>query len=117
MVMLQKVLLHRESRRVEAMVLEVAKNGPCFSQPATNSLPGRTSTTTPEATKITMGQVAEILSRNLNLPVLDRTGITSALNFTLRWNPDTADALERDEAMAALRSEISTAIARQLGLL
>ena len=63
-----------------------------------------------------MGEFAEILSRNLNLPVVDRTGITGAFNFTLRWNPDNADALERDEATAALRLEISTVIARQLGL-
>jgi uncharacterized protein (TIGR03435 family) len=123
MVMFQKLLaerfklvLHRELRRGEAMVLEVDKNGPLL-QPAGDELAYWNNTHDHlEATKITMTQVAEILSHNLNLPVLDRTGITGAFNFMLRWNPDTAEALERDDAMAALRSEMSSAIARQLGL-
>ena len=65
---------------------------------------------------ITMGEFADILSRNLNLPVVDRTGLTGAFNFALHWNPDNAHALQHDEAAAELRSEMSTAIARQLGL-
>jgi len=69
-----------------------------------------------EAKKITMGEFAEILSRNLNLPVLNRTGLTGAFSFTLHWNPDDAGALQHEDAAAALRSEMSAAIARQLGL-
>src|ERR1700691_962511 len=111
-----KLVLHRESRPGEAMVLEVAKNG-LKLQPADG---GRTSWENLhdhlEATKITMGEFAEILSRILNLPVVDRTSLSGAFNFTLRWNPDDADALKRDEKFAALQSEMSTAIARQLGL-
>ena len=69
-----------------------------------------------EAKKITMGEFAEIMSRNLNLHVVDRTGLDGAFNLTLRWNPNDANVHERDEVFAILRLEISTAIVRQLGL-
>ena len=111
-----KLVLHRESRRGEAMVLEVAKNGPNLEPAGDASASWNNMRDHLDATKITMGQFADILSRNLNLPVMDRTGLTGAFNFRLRWNPDNADALERDEATAVLRLEMATAVARQLGL-
>ncbi len=111
-----KLVLHPESRRGETMVLEVAENGPNL-QPAGSPGPSWNNMHDHlDATKITMAEFAEILSRNLNLPVMDRTGLVGAFNFTLRWNPANADAAERDDAAAVLRSEISTAIAKQLGL-
>lgn len=110
------LVLHRESRLGDTMVLEVAMNGPAL-QPADD---GRASWKNMhdhlEAMKITMGEFAKVLSRDLKLPVVDRTGLTGAYNFTLRWNPADSDALERDEATSALRSEMSRAIARQLRL-
>lgn len=69
-----------------------------------------------QATKLTMGGFAEILSRNLKLPVIDRTGLTGAFTFTLRWNPDVTEGLNHDESAVALRPEIAAAISRQLGL-
>ena len=112
-----KLVLHRESRRGESVVLEVAKGGPKLQlAPDGASASWKNMHDHIEATKITMGGFAGILARSLNLPVVDGTGLTGAFNFTLRWNPDNADALERDEAAAALESEMSTAIARQLGL-
>jgi uncharacterized protein (TIGR03435 family) len=111
-----KLVLHRESRRGEAMVLEVAKNGPKLQLAGDAILTYNNRHDRLDATTMTMAGFAEILSRNLNLPVVDRTGLTSAFNFTLRWNPDSAGALERDDAASALRSEVSNAIARQLGL-
>ncbi len=123
MAMLQTLLaerfnlaLHRESRRGEAMVLQVAKNGPKLQPDEGGRASWKNMHDHLEATRITMGEFAEILSRNLNLPVMDLTGLTGAFNFTLRWNPGNADALQRDERFAALRSEMSRAIARQLGL-
>lgn len=63
-----------------------------------------------------MEHFAETLSRDLNLPVIDRTGLVGAFSLTLRWNPDYADSLPRDEGLAQLRSEMSRAIAQQMGL-
>jgi uncharacterized protein (TIGR03435 family) len=110
-----KLALHRESRRGEAMVLEVAKNGPKL-QPAGDAIFTYDNRHDRLDATMTMAGFAEILSRNLNLPVMDRTGLTGAFNFTLHWNPDSAGALERDDAATALRSEVSNAIAKQLGL-
>lgn len=112
------LVLHRESRPGETMVLEVAGNGPKL-QPTGDgdSHSWKNMHDHLEATKVTMGELAEIISRNLNLPVVDRTGLDGAFNFNLRWNPnDDADVHERDEAFAILRLEMSTAIVRQLGL-
>jgi uncharacterized protein (TIGR03435 family) len=111
-----KLVLHRESRRGEAMVLQVAKNGPKLQPDEGADSSWKNMHDQLDATGITMGALAEILSRNLKLPVVDRTGLTGRFSFTLQWNPENADALERDEATAALRAEVSAAIAKQLGL-
>ena len=51
---------------------------------------------------MTMADFAGILSRDLKLPVVDRTGLTGAFNFTLRWKW-TATMLEPDDAVAELK--------------
>jgi uncharacterized protein (TIGR03435 family) len=122
MVMLQtllaerfKLVLHRESRLGETMVLEVAKKGSKL-QPASD---GKSSYNNAherlDATSITMADFAEILSRNLKLQVVDRTGLTGAFNFALRWNVDKRIE-NRDDAAADLRWQLSKAIVQQLGL-
>jgi len=111
-----KLVLHRELRPGEAMVLEVGKKMPKL-EPADNVRASwKNMHDHLDAAKMTMGEFAEILSRNLNLPVVDYTGLTGAFNFTLRWNPLEADALPHDEARATLRLEVSAEIAKQLGL-
>jgi uncharacterized protein (TIGR03435 family) len=122
MVMLQtlladrfKLVLHRASRLGAAMVLEVAKKGPKL-QPAGDARPSCNNAHEHlEATAMTMADFAELLSHNLNLPVLNRTGLAGAFNFELHWNADRS-ITDRDDAAADLRSEVSTAIAQQLGL-
>lgn len=112
-----KLALHRELRPGEMMVLEVAKTGPKLQPSAVGSTHSWNNLHDHlDATKITMGELAEILSRNLNVQVEDRTGLAGAFDFTLRWNPNDANVHERDEAFAILRLEMSTAILRQLGL-
>jgi uncharacterized protein (TIGR03435 family) len=110
-----KLVLHRESRLGEAMILEVAKNGPKL-QPASDAKSSYNNAHERlDATAITMDEFAEILSRNLKLPVVDRTGFTRAFNFTLRWKVDPTIE-NRDDAIADLRWQVSTAVAKQLGL-
>jgi uncharacterized protein (TIGR03435 family) len=111
-----KLVLHRESRRRDAMILQVGQNGPRL-RPADGARPSWSNMHDHlEATNITMGDFAGILSRNLGLPVVDHTGLTGSFSFTLRWNPDDTEPLQHDEAAAALRPEMSRAISRQLGL-
>jgi uncharacterized protein (TIGR03435 family) len=111
-----KLVLHRKLRPAQTMVLEVAKRGAKL-QPAGDALYSwQNMHDHLEATKLTMGEFAEILSRNLNLPVIDRTGLTGAFNLTLRWNPDVTDGLSHAESAVALLPEVAAAISRQLGL-
>jgi uncharacterized protein (TIGR03435 family) len=112
-----KLTLHRDLRPGEVMVLEVAKTGPNLQpSPDGSSHSCKNLHDHLEATKLTMGELAEVLSRNLNLPVEDRTGLAGEFDFTLRWNPNDENVHERDEVFAILRPEMSTAILRQLGL-
>jgi uncharacterized protein (TIGR03435 family) len=82
-----KLVLHRELRPGETMVLEVAKNGPKLEPAGNVRHSWENMHDYLAASKMTMGEFAEILSRNLNLPVVDRTGLTGTFNFTLHWTP------------------------------
>jgi uncharacterized protein (TIGR03435 family) len=70
-----KLVVHRETRTISAYVLEVAKNGPKLEkgeggQASTGNSRGRI-----EAKNSSMDHFAEVLSRQLDLPVLNRTGV------------------------------------------
>jgi uncharacterized protein (TIGR03435 family) len=107
-----KLVLHR----AQTMVLELAKGGPKLQPAGGASYSWKNMHDHLEATKLTMSEFAEILSRNLNLPVIDRTGLTGAFNFAVHWNPDLTEGLNHDESAVALRPEVAAAISRQLGL-
>ena len=111
-----KLVLHRELRPGEAMVLEVGKKRPKLEPGDNVRASWKNMHDHLEAATMKMGEFAEVLSRDLDLPVVDRTGLTGAFNFTLRRNPVEADALPQEEARATLRLEVSAEIARQLGL-
>jgi uncharacterized protein (TIGR03435 family) len=122
MVMLQtllaerfKLVLHRESRLGQAMVLEVGKKGPKLKPAGDAKFSLKNAHERLDATNMTIADFAEILSRDLKLPVVDRTGLAGAFNFTLRWKVD--EQIEnRDDAITDLRYQVSTAIVQQLGL-
>jgi len=107
--------LHHETRAGETMALEVAGGGPKLEPAADAAHIYENAHDHLDAT-ITMAQLAEILTRDLRLPVTDRTGLSGAFKFTLHWNPDFPVPLSRDDAAEALRLEVSRAIAQQLGL-
>lgn len=107
--------LHHETRSGETMALEVAKGGPKL-QPAEGAAYTYDNAHDHLDATVTMPQLAEILTRNLRLPVRDRTGLSGGFKFTLHWNPDFPVPPSRDDAAEALRLEMSRAIAQQLGL-
>jgi len=108
--------LHRESRPGEALVIGLAKSGPKLQPAGDAHLAYNNGHGNLEATGVSMGKLAELLSRDLKMLVVDRTGLTGAYNFTLRWDADRPRIAEPDDAAADLRFEISTAISEQLGL-
>jgi len=107
--------LHHETRAGETMALEVARGGPKL-EPAADAKHSYDNAHDHLDATVTMAQLAEILTRDLRLPVKDRTGLSGAFKFTLHWNPDFPAPLSRDDAAEALRLEVSRAMVQQLGL-
>jgi uncharacterized protein (TIGR03435 family) len=124
MVMLQtllsqrfNLLLHRESRVRPAMLLEVARSGPTIRVATDGDVHSyKNMYDHLEATKITMAEFAEIISRDLDLPVVDGTALAGSFNFTLHWNRNDASVSEREEGLAIRRADMAEAILKQLGL-
>ena len=103
-----QLVFHRETRSTQAYVVSVAKSGPKLAkttagEAATDSGRGRL-----HARAVTMRRFAEILARQMDLPVVDKTGIDGAFDLKLDWNPDS----RRPEAGPSL----FTAMQEQLGL-
>jgi uncharacterized protein (TIGR03435 family) len=93
-----KLAMHRETRAIEALVLEVARNGPKLEKAAdgaseTDSGHGRI-----DAKVITMNRFAEVLSRQTDLPVVNRTGLEGAFNLKLEWSPEADKAVKPGQA-------------------
>jgi uncharacterized protein (TIGR03435 family) len=112
-----KLALHRESRPASAYVLEVDKKGPKLEvsqggESVTNTSTGRGGRVTMEMRNTDMDLFAKVLSREMDLPVVNQTGLTGLFNFTLHWTPDTVKA----SAQTADDVSIFTGIQEQLGL-
>jgi uncharacterized protein (TIGR03435 family) len=108
--------LHREMRTGEALVLEIAKPGPKLQAAGEAKSSYSNGHGRLEATAVTMDTLAEMLSRDTGMTVVDRTGLAGAFTFTLTWNPDAPQGLGPDDAAAFLREELSSAMQQQLGL-
>ena len=109
-----KLTLHRESKPIEAYILEVAKNGPKLEKgdgkgSSTNSSRGNI-----VAANATMDRLAEILSRQMDLPVINHTGLEGDFKLKLQWTPESATATKSTDP--AEGPSIFTAIQEQLGL-
>jgi uncharacterized protein (TIGR03435 family) len=106
-----QLTMRRENRDMRAYVLEIAKNG----LKAPKSAPGTEHNTNYgrgklEATGTTLPHLAQRLGRQLDLPVVDKTGLEGAFDFKLHWTPDGA------KADPSAPPGIFTAIQEQLGL-
>ncbi len=68
---------------------------------------------------LTITNLAEMgLSRSLDRPVIDRTGLQGGFAWTLEWTPDPSGALEAQNGTAVNREfpSLPTALREQLGL-
>jgi uncharacterized protein (TIGR03435 family) len=123
MVMLQTLLadrfklsVHRETRTMTALVLEVARSGPKLEKAGDGEATTRSNSAFIDARAITMSRLAEVLSRQTNLVVVDSTGLKGAFNLKLWWRPESPRATVTgvDEAME--RPSLFDALQQQLGL-
>jgi uncharacterized protein (TIGR03435 family) len=102
---------HREDRNLQALVLEVAKNGPKLekasgTEAVTDGSHGRLA-----LKNTTIDGLAERLSRITELPVVNRTAIDGVFNMKLLWTPEG----ENPKGPGSPPS-LFTAIQEQLGL-
>jgi uncharacterized protein (TIGR03435 family) len=113
-----KLAFHRQTKPVEAYVLEVARGGPKLERA---SEPLSSSTTNGgqgsiDARVITMKRFAEVLSRQMDLPVIDATGVGGAFNLKLKWSREADRPLKPGEQrLADDGPSVFTAI-QELGL-
>jgi uncharacterized protein (TIGR03435 family) len=112
-----KLVLHRDTRTIRALVLEVARNGPKLEkaeagEAGTNTSSGNTRLSI-DAHNTDMDLFAKVLAREMDLPVVNHTGLEGVFNFKLHWTPDKARPAD---GVATEGASIFTAIQEQLGL-
>jgi uncharacterized protein (TIGR03435 family) len=123
-----KLTIHRESRELPVYTLSVAKGGPKLKESAIDpAVPA--SARRGGGVQMSMGMIAahectipfflSMLSRQLGRSIIDRTGLTSNYDFTLRWSPDngaTASPNASDSSQSDSLPSVFTAVQEQLGL-
>ncbi len=124
MVMLQglladrfKLVLHRETKTMRAYALEVAAKGPKLEkaglgESVTNTSSGNSGVII-DIRHTGMDSFAKILSRKLERPVVNHTGLEGLFNFKLQWMPE---SFKPGETVPPDGPSIFTAIQEQLGL-
>ena len=111
-----KLALHREGKPIQAYVLEVSKNGQKLEKGdghGSRTTNGRGDIV---ATNATMDRFAEILSRQMDLPVVNHTGLDGVFNVKLQWTPLSAKPVKPEDGAVIDGPSIFTAIQEQLGL-
>lgn len=117
--MLQTLLVDRfhlairhETKELPAYSLNIANNGPKLRESTTpeDSQDMRVDLGQIKSNRMSMEQLAGVLSRLLEVPIVDKTGLTAYYDLLLKWSPDEASA---DTTSAP---SIFTAIQETLGL-
>ncbi len=103
-----KLAVHHDTKTISAYVLELAKYGPKLEKTEDEQARTNNGRGLIEARNITMSRFAEVLSRQMDLPVVDNTGLKGAFNLKLEWTPGDASI---DTGLS-----IFTAVQQQLGL-
>jgi uncharacterized protein (TIGR03435 family) len=85
-----KLALHRETKELPVYLLTVGKNGPRLEAASSEARGGLTSRGSSAGVRVsgdgaTMEDLANRLSRDLDRPVLERTGIQGRFRITLEW--------------------------------
>ncbi len=118
--MLRSLLLDRfhlrlsvEERTTKVLALTVSGKGVKLrrtEEPAT-SVGGGTYSVISSA--MSMGDLAQRLSRRLEKPVIDKTGLDGRFGVSLTWKPDSEEGTATDSLFRALRDELGLEITSQ----
>ncbi|MBS1853807.1 MAG: TIGR03435 family protein [Acidobacteria bacterium] len=105
--------VHRTTKEMAGYELVVGKGGPRMKPVEFGRGSTRIDGGTLTATGVLMRSFADMLSGMLDRPVLDKTGLQGAYDFTLEWQREERRAEGGD---AAARPSLFTAVQEQLGL-
>jgi uncharacterized protein (TIGR03435 family) len=131
--------IHRETKDEPVYFLVIGKNGPKLQDAKTTDTrtflnadgsparsrmqigAGKGGAEEVQAFSTSMKTLGDFLTRQLSRPVLDKTGLTGAYDFTLEWVPETAPTPSPDAANAVTLPGVPgaylfTALQQQLGL-
>ena len=87
-----KLVFHSEQRSFPVYGLVVAKGGIKMKESSAAGSSSRSQNRHLEATGLSMDNLAAFLSSNMDLPVIDMTGLKGRFDFKLDWVAETADA-------------------------
>ena len=113
--------MHHEARELPVYALVIGKNGTKlkavgYGNSSTNSSPGKI-----VANKALMSNLANLLSRQFERPVIDMTGLKGFYDFELQWTPDEGAAMPKPGDAGPLPDSatgpsLMVALQQQLGL-
>ena len=111
-----KLVLHREQKELRYLALVAGKDGPKFHEAQADAAPDTTFNVAGRIVRnrISMQQLALLLSRFERQSVLDLTGLKGFYEVKLEWTPDQIRA--RETADRPPGPSIYTAVPEQLGL-
>jgi len=109
-----KLAVHRDQKSFSVYGLTVTKSGIKFKETAGGGSRSDSSGSRYEGSNITMVQLADFLSRQMDLPVIDMTGLKATYNVTLDWVAESKD--KANEANTPAGITLPDALQEQLGL-
>lgn len=85
--------VHRDEKALDVYALEVVKTGPNLKEHVDTSDPGKLVMNFGrlQADDQTMTGFVDVLSRMMDRPVVDRTGLTGTYDISLHWSPEAND--------------------------
>jgi uncharacterized protein (TIGR03435 family) len=111
-----KLALHRENKPIDVYVLVVSKSGPKLERAEDGASSTNSGHGSIDAHVITMRRFAEVLSRQMDFPVVDQTGLQGVFNLKLQRSPE-GDRPVNPQQLSAVDEKPSVFIAiQQLGL-
>lgn len=109
---------HYETKVMSAYELVVGKDGPKFKPAAGGADDSDTSMNNTDltATNISMSSFTDILSQEVERPVVDRTGLAGKFDLKLKWTRESNAGKEQTGEDADAPPPLFTALQEQLGL-